>query len=104
MSTLTNTQFKVTFKSETKKFKKPNDFEGLLQQTIKAFGQSLPAHFKFFYVDSDGDMISVSSQEDLEEAIDSMPALKLIVEESSEAARFNLDADFSMRSSINMPL
>lgn len=60
MSSLT-TQFKVTYKSETKKFKKPNDFEGLVQQTIKAFGSSLPAHFKFFYVDSDGDMISISS-------------------------------------------
>jgi len=39
----------------------------------------------------------------LEEAFESMPYLKLIVEESSEAARLNLEPDYSMRSSINLP-
>ena len=33
-----------------------------------------------------------------------MPALKLIVESSIEAARQSIDLDFSMRSSINMPM
>mmetsp|Transcript_48362 Transcript_48362/g.35563 ORF Transcript_48362/g.35563 Transcript_48362/m.35563 type:complete len:80 (+) Transcript_48362:282-521(+) len=31
-----------------------------------------------------------------------MPQLRLVVEESSEAARFNMEQEFSMRSSINM--
>jgi hypothetical protein len=100
---MSTTQLKVTYKSETKKFKKPADFDGLLQQTLKAFGSTLPPQFKFYYVDSDGDLISISCQEDLEEAL-SMPGLKLIVEENIEAARFNLEPDFTMRSSINMPL
>lgn len=56
-----NIQFKVTFKSETKKFKKPDNFEGLVSQTIRAFGQNLPPQFKFFYMDSDEDLISISS-------------------------------------------
>lgn len=94
---------KVTFRNETKKFKKPTDFNNLVQQTIKAFGPSLPLYYKFFYVDVDGDLISISCQEDLEEAIESMPQLRLVVEENIEAARFNLEPDFSMRSSINMP-
>ena len=100
----TTNQVKVTFKLETKKFKKPSDFDSLVYSTIKAFGQSLPPQFKFYYVDSDGDLISISCQEDLEEAIQSMDALKLIVEESIEAARYNLEPDFTMRSSMNMPL
>jgi hypothetical protein len=98
------TQVKVTFKNETKKFKKPSDFDSLVQSTVKAFGANLPLQFKFYYVDSEGDLISISCQEDLEEALESMPALKLVVEENIEAARFNLEPDFTMRSSMNMPL
>lgn len=100
----TTNQVKVTFKNETKKFKKPADFESLLNLTVRAFGSTLPPQFKFYYVDAEGDLISISCQEDLEEALDSMPALRLIVEESIEAARFNLEPDFTMRSSMNMPL
>lgn len=93
-------QVKVTFKNETKKFKRPSDFEGLLQQTIKAFGNKLPASFKFFYVDADHDLISISCQEDLEEALESMPQLRLVVEEGADAARSNFEPDQSS-SSIN---
>lgn len=95
-------RIKVVFKSETKKFKKPETFESLLSMTQKAYGASLPPTFKFFYSDSDGDIISISCQEDLEEAYESIPQLRLIIEESSEAARFNMDPDYSMRSSINV--
>lgn len=46
----TNTvQIKVIYKNETKKLRKPNDYETLVQQTLKAFGSTLPKHFKFFY-------------------------------------------------------
>ena len=54
------TQVKVTFKNETKKFKKPQSFEALVQSTLKAFGSKLPENFKFFYVDSENDIISIS--------------------------------------------
>lgn len=96
-------QLKVTFKNETKKFRKPDSYEVLLQQTLKAFGSTLPKQFKFFYHDPDGDLISISCQEDLEEAYSSMPALKLIVEGSIQEARNVMEPDFSMRS-MSMPL
>jgi ribosomal protein L40E len=75
-------QVKVIYKNETKKFRKPNDYDTLLQQTVKAFGPTLPKNFKFFYQDPEGDLISISCQEDLEEAYSSMNALRLIVESS----------------------
>jgi hypothetical protein len=102
-SATTANRIKVIFKSETKKFKKPESYEVLLQQTQKAFGSALPKQFKFFYQDSEGDVISISCQEDLEEALESIPSLKLVIDESSESARFFMEPDYSMRSSINMP-
>lgn len=77
-------QLKVIFKNETKKFKKPAEYDLLLQQTQKAFGSTLPKNFKFFYQDPDGDLISISCQEDLEEAYASMTNLRLFVETSIE--------------------
>jgi hypothetical protein len=98
-------QIKVIYKNETKKFKKPNDYESLIQQTQKAFGSTLPKNFKFFYQDPEGDLISISCQEDLEEAYSSMSALRLIVEASIQEARNLMEPEFSMRSSsLNMPL
>lgn len=96
-----STRIKVIFRNETKKFKKPETYEQLLQQTQKAFGQTLPHNFKFYYSDGEGDIISITCQEDLVEALESVPTLKLVVEQSSEAARMNLDPDISMRSSLN---
>jgi PB1 domain len=100
-----STQIKVIFKNETKKFRKPEDYASLHQQTVKAFGSSLPKNFKFFYQDPEGDLISISCQEDLEEAYSSMSALRLIVEGSIQEARNLLEPDFSMQSSsLNMPM
>ena len=98
-------QIKVIYKNETKKFKKPADYQSLIQQTLKAFGSTLPKNFKFFYQDPEGDLISISCQEDLEEAYSSMGALRLIVEASIQEARNLMEPEFSMRSSsLNMPL
>lgn len=102
---MSNQQIKVIYKNETKKFKKPSDYLALHQQTVKAFGNSLPKNFKFFYQDPEGDLISISCQEDLEEAYSSMTTLRLIVEASIQEARNLMEPDFSMRSSsLNMPL
>ena len=98
-------QIKVIYKNETKKFKKPADYETLQQQTLKAFGATLPKNFKFFYQDPEGDLISISCQEDLDEAYSSMTQLRLFVEASIQEARNLLEPEFSMRSSsLNMPL
>jgi hypothetical protein len=91
-------QIKVIFLNETKKFKKPADYQTLVIQTEKAFGPSLPKNFKFFYQDPEGDLISISCQEDLEEAYSSMSALRLLVESSIAEARQQMEPDFSMRS------
>lgn len=50
-------------------------------------------------MDSENDIISISCQEDLIEAFESMPQLRLLVEENIEAVRLNQDPDYSMRSS-----
>ena len=60
-------------------------------------------NFKFFYVDSEGDMISITSQDDLDEALECMQstqALKLILEESIEAARRIFEAQSSQMGDI----
>jgi hypothetical protein len=95
-------KFKIVYKNETKNFRKPNDYESLVQQTIKAFGSTLPKQFKFFYTDPDGDLISISCQEDLEEAFSSMINLKLVVESSIHEARSVMESDFSIRSSLSI--
>ena len=56
-----STRIKVTFKKETKKFKRPDSFSTLLTYTQKAFGASLPSSYKFFYQDSENDIISISN-------------------------------------------
>ena len=77
-------QIKITFRNETKKVRKANDYENLVGQAKKSFAD-LPGNFKFFYMDSEGDIISISNQEDLEEAFSCMEGqqtLKLILEET----------------------
>jgi hypothetical protein len=76
-------QVKLTYQNEIKKLRKPNDYESLKSQAMKAFAD-LPKDFKFFYIDSDGDTISISNQDDFEEAIDycassNIQILKLVI-------------------------
>ena len=53
-------QIKVTYKGETKKIRHPNNFSELHSATVKSFGQ-IEESAKFFYVDSDFDLISIST-------------------------------------------
>jgi hypothetical protein len=55
---------KLTYNNETKKIAFPKDYESLSQYVKKAF-QGVPSSFKFFYIDCDGDMISVTHDDDL---------------------------------------
>ena len=44
----------------------PKSYAELLQKSKDLYGDSLPQAFKFFYRDAEGDLISVSSQDDYE--------------------------------------
>jgi len=90
---------KIQFRNECKKIKKPANFQALIASAHKSFGDAqLPPRFKFFYFDSENDMISLSNQEDLEEAYASNPtSLKLMIEESVDTARMSLDLDQSFK-------
>lgn len=60
-----------------------------MTQAQKSF-EGLPLNFKFFYLDTDNDLISMSSQEDLEEALDCMQSasvLKLFIADSIHEAK-----------------
>jgi PB1 domain-containing protein len=78
------------------------DFFDLTKITIDAFAQELPKNFKFFYIDSEGDLISLTCQEDLDEALDSMAELRLFIEENIELARSYFNADLSIKDSLNL--
>ena len=95
---------KIQYKNETKKIKKPSNYESLLIATKKAFGEGeLPANFKYFYIDLEGDLISLSNEEDLLEAYECMNnSLKLTIEETCDSAKFALSE--SMKFSSQLPL
>ncbi len=55
---------KIAYKNEIKKIKFPVDFESLLNYVKKAIAE-LPEQIKFFYIDPDEELISVSNDDDL---------------------------------------
>ena len=79
-------QIKLTFKGDTKKVKLSGDYEELLQRTRASFDDLPEGTLKFFYVDEESDLISVTSQADLTEALESTNLVKLTVAESNEQA------------------
>jgi len=91
MNTVNQKRFiKVSFQGETKRLKFTTDYEALVKKAREAFAQeSLPAQFKFFYLDDENEMISINSQGDLTEAlsIEDFSSLKLTVAENVGHAR-----------------
>jgi hypothetical protein len=91
----------VTFNKLTKVFLKPETFNDLVDLTEKHFGSlNIPTANKFFYTDEEGDIISITCQEDYEGAFEiENSILVLIVEQSSAAAKFimPLIKDLSLR-------
>jgi len=77
------------------------DYGNIIEQTHKAFGE-LPAPFKFYYLDEDNEMISISSQSDLVEAlgIEDLSSLKLTVAGNTVEARSQLFRQISDTQSI----
>ena len=61
---------KVTYKGDTKRVKLSGDFDELVQRTRASFSQLPVGKLKFLYVDEENDMISVSSQADFSEALE----------------------------------
>jgi hypothetical protein len=61
---------KVTYKGDTKRVKLSGDFDELVQRTRASFSDLPEGKLKFFYVDEENDMISVNSQADFSEALE----------------------------------
>ena len=59
---------KVSYMGETKRMTNLKNFEELMARTRDSFSNLPSTAFKFFYTDSENDLISVSGQQDLEEA------------------------------------
>ena len=77
----------MSYKDETKRFKVQRSFEELMAITVKSF-EDLPKVFKYFYLDEDMELISVSSDDDLAEILDSESngIVKLIVAKNQNEA------------------
>jgi len=88
---------KLIFNNETKKLSGQKNYEDLVQYVNRAFN-SLPKPFKFFYKDADGDIISVTSDDDLDEFRSTMSSdgLKLYIFGSQKEANDILNQNFSM--------
>ena len=84
---------KIIYQDDTKRFSGIQDYEQLKSKVANSFGNlkvtAFPESLKFYYVDEDGDVISVSSQGDFEEAQQVLPdhQLRLIIAENIEQAR-----------------
>ena len=85
---------KVSYMGETKRMTQLANFEELTTRTSEAFA-NLPENVKFFYTDSENDLICVSSQIDLDEAplfyfgadgIKTATVIKLTVAQTSQQA------------------
>ncbi len=74
---------KICCDGETKRLKITGDYSELINRTRESFNkQSMSdSDFKFFYVDNENEVISITGQEDLTEAlnIEDLSAIKLTV-------------------------
>ena len=77
---------KITYQGDTKKVKLTGEYEELVQRTRASFDDLPEGDLKFFYVDEDSDLISVTSQADLSEALESTGQVKLTVAGSNNEA------------------
>ena len=92
---------KVVYQNDTKKFADFQGYSDLVNQAVKAFGiVQFGESIKFYYMDNDGDIISISNQSDLDEAR-TEPSLKLVIANSVEEARAGLSACMN-RSEYNL--
>jgi hypothetical protein len=105
---------KITFKDETKRIPDVKKIGKLNQTVSEAFGfnelMQFGENYKFYYVDEDGDTITVTTQGDLEEATKSMEGkVRLYVakdiHEAQEAnSALYLNRSMSLASMKNVPM
>ena len=102
---------KLTIDGETKRLKLATTFQSLVAQATEKFpdqGLQNAKSLRFYYLDDDQEIISISSQHDYQEAleIEDVTTLKLIVAKSTQEARQVLQAQMSesisLANSINM--
>ena len=94
---------KVTHRGETKRLKLPADYQELVQSTRSAFvSHELPEAIKFYYLDDENDLISVSCQNDYLEALvfTDVLVLKLAVTKNAPDAREQLLALLEERKAV----
>lgn len=103
---------KVTFDGETKRLKVPATYELLVQMTREKFpqqGLEKMVPLKFYYLDDEQELISITSQSDFLEAldVDDSTHLKLTVANNTQEARIILEKqigdNMSMASSVRGP-
>jgi len=71
MNSARSVSAKLSHNGDTKRVKLTGAFEQLLDTTRTSFDKNMPSDPKFFYIDEENDLISVSSQADLDEALTS---------------------------------
>ena len=95
---------KVTHQGDTKRLKLPADYQELVQSTRSVFvNLQLPESFRFYYLDEDDDVISVTCQQDYLEAlaITDMLVLRLTVATNASDARKLLLAQLADHMSVS---
>jgi len=101
---------KVTFEGETKRLKPTDTYEKLVVMTLEKFANQglTKATVKFYYLDDEQELISITSQSDYLEALDitEVTALKLIIAANASEARMHIERvmgdNISLASSINI--
>ena len=82
---------KIVFQGETKRFKDITDYTELMSHSLDTFKVNDDSKFKLYYLDDEGDLITVSCQIDLDEAYRcNLSGLKLSLAHSKEEASQNL--------------
>ena len=81
---------KILYKNDTKKVADQESYDELVRIAEEAFNISklvqLGENIKFYYMDHEGDIISVTHQKDLDEAR-SVPSLRMVIARDVEDAR-----------------
>jgi hypothetical protein len=99
---------KVIYQNETKRFPELKSYSALIQQTAKAFSltQQDMVGIKFYYIDSDGDVISLTNQDDLDEAMTAINGvLKVVASKNIDEAKMTLmEAVRSSESVLNQSM
>lgn len=97
---------KVYYMGETKRVKSSGSFSDLMKAVIESFGKAV-SDKRLYYEDEDNEIISVSSEQDLTEALESniKGVLRLIVaSNTAEAASIIQSSEVSDRNSNAMRL